>query len=85
MPDELVALVTVDSSEEASMLCEMLENAGIASVVSGSLDRFFGKMPAFGVKVFVRAADLERAREIYQAYFQTEVAVPEEDHEPPTD
>lgn len=69
MSEELVPLVFMESSEGAGMLRELLENQGIATVVSGALDPIIGTVPALGVRVSVRAADLERAREIYQAYF----------------
>ena len=85
MSDELAALVTMETSEEAAMLREMLENEGILTVVAGELDPFLGKLSSLGVTVSVRATDVERAREIYQAFFDAEIPEPDEDNESSSD
>ncbi len=69
MSEELSTLVTMASREEAGMLRELLENEGIACVVSSSLDPYYGALSPLGTRISVRTSDWERANEIYQAYF----------------
>lgn len=82
--EDLVPLVTMERSEEAGMLKELLENDGIPTVVMGALDPFFSVIPALGVKISVRAMDLERARGIYETYFNSQSTDEEEPEEPPS-
>ncbi|MBI4468297.1 MAG: DUF2007 domain-containing protein [Acidobacteria bacterium] len=82
MGDDLVAVASMESSEEAAMLREMLENANIPTVVRGALDPFFGRLAALGAQVLVRPEDFEKAREIYEAFFGSQVSAPASEDEP---
>lgn len=64
--DELVTLIEVDNPVRADLIRSILQGSGISSFVP---EESFGLTYAgvLGMKIQVRAADLERAREILEA------------------
>ncbi|SRR6266571_8727488 len=80
---EPVPLQSFKSSAEAEMVSELLERNGIRSFVEGGEFAIIPGSFSQEVVVMVDERDLERAIEIYEAYFNAESNSP--NNEKPTD
>jgi hypothetical protein len=70
MPNDLVVVRTCNDLQEASSLRSVLEGSGIEAIIAD--ENFASLYPAVmittgGVRLLVRATDLERAKEILDA------------------
>ena len=80
---ELVELAGFPNFSEADMVRELLESNGIRTVPRGEADPIGATSGAAPTTLLVEEKDLDRAREIYDAYFAGEgVAEPGESGEP---
>jgi hypothetical protein len=75
-----ISLRSFNNSAEAAMVFELLERNGIRSFVKGGEVGIFGTS-FHGGAVMVDERDLDRAVELYEAYFESEAAPSEEDRE----
>ncbi len=66
---ELVELAGFPNYPEAEMIKELLEGNGIRTVVRGEADPIGVASGAAPTTLLVEERDLDRAREIYEAYF----------------
>jgi hypothetical protein len=79
--DETTATVaTFPTTAEAEMVRELLERNGIEASVSGESDPIGTTSGAVPIELRVAAEDLQRASELYDAYFQSETADAGRDH-----
>ncbi len=78
-PDQgkLVELASFPNVSEAEMIQELLESNGIATDLRGEVDPIGVTSGAQPTTLLVVDKDLERAREIYDAYFAGEIAADE--------
>jgi len=67
----LVVLERFTTTAEAEMVKELLAQEGIGAIVSGLTDPL--AVVSGAVVLFVDEADLMRARELYRAFFRSEV------------
>ncbi len=77
---KFVGLRSFRNSTEAEMVFELLDQSGIRAFVKGGEVGIFGTSFIGGV-VMVEEADLARATEIYEAYFNAEPPAPLEDNQ----
>ncbi len=71
---ELVELASFPIPAEADMMRELLETNGIRTVVRGESDPIGAASMASPAALLVEQRDLERARELYDAFFAGEDA-----------
>ncbi|MCI0339095.1 MAG: DUF2007 domain-containing protein [Acidobacteria bacterium] len=80
---ETVTLAYFSNAAEAGMACELLTNNGINACLRGANFGALEPLPMVGgfseIELIVQADDLERAQEIYNAYFESEEETLEED------
>jgi hypothetical protein len=67
--EELVELAGFATSSEADMVKELLEQNGIGVIVRGEVDPIGATSGAEPTTLLVEQRDLQRARELYEAYF----------------
>jgi hypothetical protein len=85
-PDDIVRLSTANNSQEAYMLRQALEEAGIQSRVVGDLlDAGIGDVPGIRAEVWVHRNDVERARAILSKHEHLPAPPPEANVEPEDD
>ncbi|MBO0719737.1 MAG: DUF2007 domain-containing protein [Blastocatellia bacterium] len=74
--NELVTLAHFSNAADAGMACELLVNNGIAAILSGANFGALEPLPMFGgfseIELLVPACELERAQELYDAFFNNE-------------
>jgi hypothetical protein len=82
---ELATLAYFSNAAEAGMACELLINNGINASLRGANFGALDPLPMVGgfseIRLEVPIADLERAQEIYQAFFENEGASLEENQD----
>jgi hypothetical protein len=69
---ELAVLASFPTVSEAEMIQELLEGNGIATVLRGEVDPIGVSSRAAETTILVEEKDLERARELYEAFFAGE-------------
>jgi Putative prokaryotic signal transducing protein len=73
---ELVTLAYFSNAAAAGMACELLLNNGIDAILQGANFGALDPLPMVGgfseIELLVPAAALERARELYYAFFESE-------------
>lgn len=86
-PDTIVELTTAAHELEAGFIVARLENAGLRAKAAGELTTAFRAKAPGRMQIYVRAGDLERAREILKQpadesdpvdWSQVDVGVPED-------
>lgn len=81
----LVTLAYFSNAAEAGMACELLANNGINASLRGANFGALEPLPMVGgfseIRLMVQADDLERAQEIYNAFFESEEESLEEDED----
>ncbi|HOT23625.1 MAG TPA: DUF2007 domain-containing protein [Thermoleophilia bacterium] len=65
---DLVTLTTVHDIGLASIVCGVLEQAGIEAVTSGTTDDVFPVGEVIPIQILVREDDLDRARDVLSSY-----------------
>ena len=81
LPDSDTTTATVatfPTIAEADMVRELLQRNGIEATVAGEVDPLGTNLGTAPIELTVAAEDLERALELYDAYFQAEATVPED-------
>jgi hypothetical protein len=75
---EFVTLAYFSNAAEAGMVCELLRNNGVTASLQGANFGALEPLPLVGgfseIHLLVPAAEFDRAREIYHAYFESEEA-----------
>ena len=82
---ELVELAGFPNYSEAEMIKELLEGNGIRTVLRGEADPIGVASGATPTTLLVEERDMERAREIYEAYFAGEEVATQDDSEESTE
>lgn len=68
-PPAVVRLARVESTEKAHIIKQALENLGIQVLVVGdNLEAGFGDLHTIGPELWVRGADLDKAREFIERH-----------------
>jgi hypothetical protein len=83
---EIVTIAYFSNAAEAGMAKELLNNNGIAASLRGANFGALEPLPMVGgfseIQLIVPAADAQRAQEIYDAFFESEVEELEDNEEP---
>jgi hypothetical protein len=76
---EFVTLAYFSNAAEAGMACELLLNNGIDASLRGANFGALDPLPMVGgfseIQLIVRAGDLERSQELYNAFFKSRNAI----------
>jgi hypothetical protein len=75
----MVLLTSFKFSGEAQMLQELLEKNGVRSYVQGATDTLAIPSGFNEAAIFVDERDLEKAKTLYQEYFEAEVELAEDE------
>ena len=83
--DESATLAYFSNAAEAGMACELLINNGIDASLRGANFGALDPLPLVGgfseIQLIVPASEFERAREIYEAFFESEAEGLKEDED----